>query len=252
MFRGAPKRFEAFGLVNGNYSAKEISNKTGQPLTSTLHDLLKLKDMELISSKSKDGKTIKKDDSIVYEKVPLIRHVPISYFKDSTRIVREQNRTKELGLKSKDRGMVNLRFPSENEVLAVCRAGEDQIHEFKASGIEVQKLTREIGAFANTKLGGLIFYGIEDDGTITGSDMRKQELDQPLQNSVRNAIAPSLTIEIEEKEILGYKVIMILIPAWNKRDVYQYEGRVYIRRGTNVFIAKPEDSKKLYSGKPIV
>ncbi len=106
-------------------------------------------------------------------------------------------------------------------------------------------MTKEIAAFANTKLGGLVFYGVEDDGTITVSDKRKQELDQSLQNSVRNAISPSLTINIEEKDILGYQIIIIQIPAWNKKDVYHYEGRVYIRRGTNVFMAKPEDSKKL-------
>lgn len=148
--------------------------------------------------------------------------------------------------------MTDLHIPSGNEVLDICRAGEDQIHEFKAAGTEIQKLTKEIAAFANTKLGGLIFYGVEDDGIITGSDKRKQEFDQSLQNSVRNTISPSLTIDIEERDILGYQIIIIRIPAWSKKDVYHYDGRVYIRRGTNAFMAKPEDSKKLHSGKSIV
>ena len=94
----------------------------------------------------------------------------------------------------------------------------------------------------------MIFYGVEDDGAIAGTDKRRQELDQPLQNSVRNAISPALIIDLQEKDVLGYKIILIRIPPWNKKDVYQYEGRVYLRHGTNVFFAKPEESKKLHDG----
>jgi predicted HTH transcriptional regulator len=135
--------------------------------------------------------------------------------------------------------------------LDICRDGEDQIHEFKAAGIDVQKLTKEIAAFANTKFGGLIFYGVENDGIIAGTDKRRQELDQPLQNSIKNSISPSLTIDIAEKDVLGHKIAIIQVPAWNRKDVYQYEGRVYIRLGTNVFVAKPEQSRKLHDGVPI-
>jgi lipid II:glycine glycyltransferase (peptidoglycan interpeptide bridge formation enzyme) len=253
LFSEAPKRLEVFSHVNGKLSAKEISMKTGKPLNSSLNDLLKMKDLELISPKcDKAGKTVRKNDSIVYEKVPLIRHIPISYFTDSTKVAKEKVKAPKLSEKSKSPTMTDLHIPSGNEVLDLCRAGEDQIHEFKAAGTEIQKLTKEIAAFANTKLGGLIFYGVEDDGTITGSDKRKQEFDQSLQNSVRNTISPSLTIDIEERDILGYQIIIIRIPAWSKKDVYHYDGRVYIRRGTNAFMAKPEDSKKLHSGKSIV
>jgi len=143
-------------------------------------------------------------------------------------------------------------MPNETEILDICRDGEDQIHEFKAAGTDVQRLAKEITAFANTKLGGLILYGVENDGTITGTDKRRPELDQPLQNSVRNSILPSLVINIAEKDVLGHKIILIRIPAWNRKDVYQYEGRIYIRLGTNVFVAKPEQSRKLHSGVPIV
>lgn len=52
-------------------------------------------------------------------------------------------------------------------------------------------------------------------------------------------------------DVLGYKIIIIRIPLWNRKDVYHYEGRVYLSHGTNVFIAKPEDSKKLHDGIPL-
>lgn len=244
---------EVFKLVNGKRSAKEISRKSGKNLSSTLHDLQKMNDLELISPKTgKNGNTLKKENSVIYVKAPLILHIPLSYFTDATKITEEEAISKKLTSRSKAQSTTALHVPNETEILDICRGGEDQIHEFKAAGVEVQKLTKEIAAFANTKFGGMIFYGVEDDGTISGSDKRRQELDQQLQNSVRNAILPSLAIDIAEKDVLGHKIIVVRIPPWNRKDVYQYEGRVHIRLGTNVFIAKPEQSRKLYSGVPIV
>lgn len=253
LFSGASARLEVFKLINGKSSAKEIARKLGRSHSAILNDLLKMKDLELISPKTdRKGKPIRKADSIVYEKAPLIRHISISYFDDSTKIAVQKVKAKALGGKSKSGKLSSLQMPSETEILDICRGGEDQIREFKAAGVEVQKLTKEIAAFANTKLGGMILYGVEDDGTISGSDKRRQELDQQLQNSVRNAILPSLTIDIAEKDVLGHKIIVVRIPPWNRKDVYQYEGRVHIRLGTNVFVAKPEQTRKLHSGVPIV
>ena len=194
----------------------------------------------------------KKDNSIVFEKTPLIRHIPLSYFTDYTKVAKQSVKAKASGGKTKSISLSSLHIPSPNEILDVCRHGEDQIYEFKAAGTDIQKLTKECAAFSNTKLGGIIFYGVEDDGAIGGTDKRKQELDQSLQNSIRNSISPSLIIDIIERNILGHKIILIRIPPWNRKDVYQYSGRVYIRIGTNAFIAKPEQTKKLHNGKPIV
>jgi hypothetical protein len=253
LFSDAPKRLEVFKLVNGKRSAKEIARELDRSEIAVLNDLLKMRDLELISPRmDKNGKAIKKGKSIVYDKVPLVRHIPISYFADYTKIAKETVKAKELSGRVKIRSIPSLHMPSETEILDICRNGEDQIHEFKAAGTDVQKLTKEIAAFANTKFGGLIFYGVEDDGTIAGTDKRRQELDQPLQNSIRNSISPSLVVDIAEKDILGHKVILILVPAWNRKDVYHYEGRVYIRLGTNAFIAKPEQSKRLHNGVPII
>jgi len=253
LFSGAPKRIEVFKLVNGKRSAKEISRKSGKPYVPTLNDLQKMKDLELITPrKDENGKIIKKDNSIVYEKVPLLRHISISYFIDSSKVVKVVVESKRLTGKTKIKNVQSLHIPTENEILDICKNGEDQIYEFKAAGTDASKLTKEIAAFANTKLGGLVFYGIEDDGSIVGTDRRRQDLDQSLQNSVKNCISPSLVVDIKEKDVLGHRIILILVPAWNRKDVYQYEGRVYIRKGTNVFIATPEESKNLHNGRPII
>jgi hypothetical protein len=253
IFSGAPKRFEVFKLVNGKRSAKEIARKSGRGLSPTLADLQKAKDMGLIRPREdRNGRIVKKENSLVYEKDPLVRHISISYFQDSVKSQKEFVKQKMIAKKPKVGRLKALRVPSENEILDICKSGEDQLYEFKGPGTEIKRLTKEIAAFLNTKMGGLIFYGVEDDGAIVGSDMRRQGMDQSLQNSIKNTISPSAIVEIKTKDVVGHTVLVIVIPPWNGKDVYQYSGRIYIRKGTNVFIAKPEEVRKLHDGKYVI
>ena len=51
---------------------------------------------------------------------------------------------------------------------------------------------------------------------------------------------------------IGNEVLVIIVPPWNRRDVYQFDEKVLIRKGTNVFAAKPEESKKLHKGEYVI
>lgn len=249
LFEGAPKRIRVFELVNGKRSAKEIARKSGRSLSSTLADLQKMKDMELLRfHEDSTGKPVRKSDSIVYEKHPLIKHLSKTYFEEPTRLPLPKKRDKSRSQLT----IQAIRIPSKQEVLDICRTGEDQLYEFKRAGGEIRDIVKEICAFANTREGGWLFYGVEDDGTISGSDMRRQKLDERLQGSLRSNISPSLTVRILEKDVLGHKIILIAVPPWNRRDVYQMDGRVYIRKGTIKTLATPEELKTLHQGKYVV
>jgi len=139
-------------------------------------------------------------------------------------------------------------MPSEQEILDICKHGEDQSYEFKAAGTEARKLAREICAMLNTKRGGILFYGVDDDGTIHGTDVSRQKLDQPLQNSVKNSISPAATVALKSASVLGTEILVVIVPPWNRREVYQFDERVLIRKGTNVFAARPEELKRLHRG----
>ncbi len=250
IFKGSSKRPRIFSLVNGKRSAKEIARKGGFTFVSALQELQKMKDLELVyPRKDTDGNHLKKDNSVVYEKAPLLKHLPPSYFSEPTKlpIVRKIKSQKS---KTKNNS-ATVTVPTEQRILDICNHGEDQLYEFKEAGVEMSKLSKEISAFANTELGGIIFYGIEDDGSIGGSDKTRQTIDQSLRNSIRNSISPSLSVKIVEKDVLGHKIILIVVPPWNRKDVYQYEGRIYLRDGTNVFVAKPEEVRKLHLGQPV-
>lgn len=249
LFFGAPKRLEVFKFVNGKRGAKDIARKSGRTFVQTLQDLRKMRDLELIKPKlDKKGKVVKGQGSTVFEKIPLLRHVSIRYFQDPIKANKRLGKQVQAKQKRvKDRQLQRISIPTEEQILDICRTGEDQLYEFKRAKTEIRKITKEICAFANTKLGGIIFYGIDDDGTVSGSDKHRQELDQSLQNSIKNSISPTLIVAIKERDLLGQKVLLIIVPPWNRRDIYYYEGRVVIRKGTNVFIATPEECRKLHN-----
>ncbi len=254
IFSRAPKRLEVFQLIDGKRNAKDIAIKTGRKLSAILNDIKKLKDLELIRPKrDNQGNIVKKNGSIIYEKVPLLKHVPLSYFRNVTKKPRSLVQ-RRIPKRSSVKKTSPIRVPSAKEILDICESGESQIYEFKSPGVDVAKITKEIAAFLNTKNGGLIFYGIDDDGTIIGSDKRRQDFDQMVQNSVRNTISPSPNIEIKERDVLGHKILIIVVPPWDRENIYMYrkDGRFYIRKGTNVFVVTPEELKKLARGEYVV
>ncbi len=251
IFNGAPQRRAIFNLVNGKRSTKEIAIKSGRRLSNTLKDLQKLKDLELISlKKTEEGELVKKENTGVYEQSPLLRHLPSSYFDQPEKIAAVKPKNSQQ--KNKSRLPSEVSVPTAEQILDICNSGEDQIYEFKAAGTAMDKLSKEIAAFANTKAGGIIFYGVQDDGTVENSDLSRQDFDQRIQNSVKNNIAPTPLIRIVEQDILGHKIILIITPPWNRKDVYHFQDSTYIRRGTNVFKTKVDEDRKLHSGEYVI
>jgi len=251
IFQGAPKRLEVFKLIDGKRSSKEIAIKVGRSHSSVLNDIKKIKDLELIREKIINGQTLKKNGSTVFGKNPIIRHVPYTYFSDvvNTNILlkKEEKKREKMSRQRK------VHIPNENEILDICKHGEDQLYEFKSPGTNVEKITKEIAAFLHTKDGGIIFYGVDNDGSIIGSDIRRQDFDQRIQNSIRNTISPSPSVEIKEKKVMGHSILLIVIPPWDRKTLHQYKDRrFYIREGTNVFALKSDEIKKLTKGKYII
>lgn len=249
LFPRAPKRIRVFELVNGKRAAREIARVSGRGFAATLADLQKMRDMGLLVYR-KDGaqNIVRKTDSVVYDKEPSIKHLPLSYFKDPTKLPQPEKKKKSNRLSISKK----VRIPNENEILDICRCGEDQLYEYKSAGTDAPKISREICAFANTRAGGILLYGVDDGGTIGNADMKRAVFDQKIQNSVRNTISPALTIKIVEKDVVGHKIYLVVVPPWNTQQVYQYDGRVLLRHGTNVFFAKPEEVKQLHAGNAVV
>lgn len=254
IFSTAPSRLQVFEAVNGKRNTKEIAGTLGRHPNNVRRDLRLIEDVGLIQPVVHDGQPLTKDRSLVYERVPLARAIPSRYFQEPARLPRITalpvvvNKSSKATATSPD----PLPVPSEAEVLDIARSGESQLYEFKGQGTDVRGITREIGALLNTRNGGIVLYGIDDHGTIEGSDVSGQAFDQPLQNSIRNSISPAPTVGMDIVDVLGSEVIIVIVSPWGRQHVYQTNGKILIRKGTNVFTASPEEVRKLHGGEYVI
>ena len=250
----APARLRVFESVDGRRSTADLAKLLKRHINSVRRDLRTLEDAGLIRPRISQGVEAKVDGFPVYEKLPLARTIPSRYFMQPTPTVRGSTKPRRRypSPSSTRARPAPIKVPSEQEILTLANNGEDQTTEYKAQGTEARKIVREIAAMLNTKEGGLVLYGIDDDGNIEGSDITRQKLDQPLQNSLRNSVSPSATIRLHSVSVLGSTILVIVVPPWNRKDVYQFDEKVLIRKGTNAFAAKPEELRKLHSGQYVI
>lgn len=252
IFSNAPKRKEIFSLINGKRSTKEIAEKTGRSLSSVIQDIEKLRDLELVRERKNGDAIVKKSNATVFEKNPLIKHVSPTYFEPVSKAIRTIK--KAIGKNNSIRKIATIKIPSDIEILEICNNHEDQMYEFKAPGVSSDKITREVAGLLHTKNGGIIFYGIDDLGTVIGSDIRRHDLDQRVQNSIRNTLSPQPNVQVIERNVMGSSVLLVLVPPWDKKTIYQYtkDEKYYIRKGTNVFALRPEELSLLHKGQYVI
>lgn len=248
----APSRLRVFQAVDGRSTAVDIATVTGRHVNNVRRDLTLLRDAGLIQPKvlADTAKPVSREGHPVYEQVPLARTISTKYFQPTAK------RPEQVELSSREprrrTKSVELAPPTEIELLEIVRHGEDQLYEFKGPGAEVGKITREVAAMLNTSKGGMILYGVDDDGTIVGADASRQDFDQPLQNSVKNTIAPAAVVRLHSVSAMGSEVLVVVVPPWNRTDVYQHADKILIRKGTNVFAARPEEVRRLHRGEAVV
>src|SRR5579872_3291412 len=125
IFSRAARRLDVYKLVDGRRTAKDIAKLLKRHVNNIHRDLRALADVELIQERQKGGQTITKDGFALYEKTPLARAVPISYFSGPTRLARPPAATVRAA-KGKGKPRQSLSVPTENELLDMCKKGEDQ------------------------------------------------------------------------------------------------------------------------------
>lgn len=253
IFKGARARLEVFRLVNGRNNARDIADATGRSHSNVLHDLRKLADVGLIEPRlDRNRQPLKKESSLVYEKIPLARTIPLKYFQDSiaaTKHVLRAKQPKKRARRPRRAAERSLPVPAEQEIIDICHEGEDEFHEFKGPGTGAREITKKIAGFLHTRKGGLILYGVDDKGKILGTDRAKADLDESLQNSIRSNIDPAPSgVKVRSVNVAGTEILVIVVAPWNRRDVYHFEDRVYIRKGTNALPAKSHEVKRLHDG----
>lgn len=142
------------------------------------------------------------------------------------------------------------------ELKALISEGENFKIEFKRQFSSVEKIAKELIAFANTK-GGMILFGVDDDGTIYGVESEKSEIDL-IREAAREYCEPPIepivqVIELNRKDV----VVAIVEESRTKphrlqdfRDVISRDAKVYIRINDKSVIASREVVRILESENP--
>ena len=119
------------------------------------------------------------------------------------------------------------------EVLSIISRGEDSKHQFKKEISNPEKLASELVAFSNT-LGGQLFVGVNDDGTIAGltsEDVRK--LNQLVSNVSSQFINPSINVETENIQLPSGLIVVITVPDGISKPYMDKDGIIWVKTGSD-------------------
>jgi predicted HTH transcriptional regulator len=144
-----------------------------------------------------------------------------------------------------------------HDVNLLIEEGEGFTLEFKRRISSPEKIARTIISFANTK-GGIILFGVDDDGSIVGVESEKSELEL-IEMAGRDFIDPQIQPEIDIVPFSGRDVIVCHVPESRVKPHFflgqhdQSNGddtRVYIRVNDNTMMASREVVKILQNENP--
>ena len=113
------------------------------------------------------------------------------------------------------------------ELESLVRAGEGEWLEFKRSTAEMDNALRSVCAFFNGGDGGVVLFGVSDDGQILGQNATDETL-KKLANSLRNRIDPPQQVRIESVPISEGKAVIVLQVEASSRICY-LDGQPYER-----------------------
>lgn len=116
------------------------------------------------------------------------------------------------------------------QLLSIIRKGEGLNSEFKRAASSIpQDAFETVVSFSNTE-GGVLLFGVEDEGTITGIDQTlKNRLLKNLVSALNDTgcINPPLYLQPTTVELGNKTIIVLQTPA--SSQIHAYKGRVYIR-----------------------
>ena len=125
---------------------------------------------------------------------------------------------------------------NRTELKVIVASGESESAEFKRSTGQRTEATKTVCAMLNG-LGGIVLFGVEDDGNILGQDVSAHTLEDVARELRR--IEPPVFPEIETIALeSGQKVIALLVPGGG--GPYSFDGRPYLRQGTTT-VVMPRD-----------
>ena len=139
-------------------------------------------------------------------------------------------------------------FYSDSELLEIIHENESHWVERKESFADKNKICKTVCAFANnlanSKKYGVIWLGIQDNGTVLGLEITDKLLQSIDQIRMEGKTQPLPSLSIRSLSINGKSVIAIVV-APSLLPPVSYEGRVWVRLSASTQQANHEDERQL-------
>lgn len=117
------------------------------------------------------------------------------------------------------------------ELIGRISNGEDSYTQFKQSLIPSKELAKEMVAFANTE-GGIIIFGVSDDGDIVGlSTDEVESLGQLIGNCANENVKPAVHPLMENITLGDKRVSVVTIAKGAERPYKTSNGIYYVKSG---------------------
>ncbi len=139
------------------------------------------------------------------------------------------------------------------DILQILSQGEDSRNQFKKDINNVDALSFEIIAFSNT-LGGRIFVGVDDDGTVSGLTTEDvHRINQLLSNAASQNVKPAVNPLTEIVMIGDQRIMIIDIPKGENKPYHDKNGVFWVKSGADKRKATSrEEIQRLFQDSSIV
>jgi ATP-dependent DNA helicase RecG len=125
------------------------------------------------------------------------------------------------------------------QLKALAKRGESERLEFKTTTSSMVSGMQTMCAFLNSSHGGMIIFGIKDDGKIVGqevTDKTRKDIASEL-----NKIEPHSKIDVEYVRVTDDRRAIVFLINPGEKAPYTYDGRAFVRnQSTTMRMTKEE------------
>jgi len=133
------------------------------------------------------------------------------------------------------------------ELIERISNGEDSYTQFKEQAIKAKDLAKEFVAFSNAE-GGIVIFGVADDGDIKGlSSDEIEEVGQLVGNTANENVKPPIHPLIKNMTIDDKKVMVIFVKNGTSKPYKTSSGVFYTKSGADKKIISDEELRRLFA-----
>jgi predicted HTH transcriptional regulator len=133
------------------------------------------------------------------------------------------------------------------ELMERIANGEDSYTQFKEQIISSKDLGKEFVALSNAQ-GGIVVFGVCDDGSLKGLDkVAIESIGQLVGNVGQEIVKPPIHALIQNMTIDGYRLIVVSVESGRSKPYKTSSGIYYTKSGADKKIMSDEELKRLFS-----